>query len=70
MYVQNQALYVQNQALYVQNQALYVQNQALYVQNQAFFHFDIQDVYKYSFLIIFLSCNQYVRRYGTHVNVH
>ena len=56
--------------MYVQNQALYVQNQALYVQNQAFFHFEIKDVYKYSFLIIFLSCDQCVICYGTNVNVH
>ena len=56
--------------MYVQNQALYVQNQALYVQNQAFFHFNIRDNYKYSFVIIFYSCNQYVEHYGINVNVH
>ena len=55
----------------VRSEPSFVRSEPSFVRSEpSFFYFDIRDIYKYSFVIIFLSCNQYMEHYGINVNVH
>ena len=55
----------------VRSESSFVHSEPSFVRSEpSFFYFDIRDIYKYSFVIIFLSCNQYMEHYGINVNVY
>ena len=55
----------------VRSEPSFVRSEPSFVRSEpSFFHFDIRDIYKCKFLIIFLSCNESVTHYGINVNVH
>ena len=55
----------------VRSEPSFVRSEPSFVRSEpSFFHFDFIGIYMYSFLIIFLSCNQFMIHYGININVH
>ena len=55
----------------VRSEPSFVRSEPSFVRSEpSFFNFDFRGIYKYSFLIIFLSCNQFMTHYAININVH
>ena len=59
---------VRSEPSFVRSEPSFVRSEPSFVRSEpSFFYFDIRDIYKYSFVIIFLSCNQYMEHYRINI---